>query len=282
MRRNLFIVLALALLLVLLLNLRGPGIESAHAFLHDALTPAITLFSRLIVRLNPWETSPAMTAEERRQLMLEAAQLRQELHQLAELEQENRQLRRMLGLAEQSRPRLIAAEVITRDVNAWWQTARLNKGAADGVAADMPVITTQALVGRIARISRTTSDFLFVADPHCRIAARISRTGTFGIVRGQGLSWRGQPSCRMDFIDRHVQILPGDEVVTSGLGGIFPAGLLIGLVENTAMDPSGLYQTADLTPAANARLLELVFIIAQGDKSAAQRNSAEKPQDSNR
>ncbi len=270
MRRKIIIVPALVFVLVLLLNLGGSGITTMRAAMADALAPAIALCARLIARLNPWETSPTITAETHRQLLLETAQLRRELHQLSGLEEENRQLRRMLGLAEQNRTRLIAAEVITRDVNAWWQTARLNKGAADGVASDMPVITDEALVGRIARVSATTSDILFVADPHCRIAARLSRSGAFGIVRGQGVSWRGQTSCRMDFIDRHAQITPGDEVVTSGLGGIFPAGLLIGRIESVAMDASGLYQTAELTPIANTRLLELVFIITRSERSSAQ------------
>jgi len=82
----------------------------------------------------------------------------------------------------------------------------------------------------------------------------------------------GDPLCRMDFIVKEADLLPGDEVVTSGLGGVYPAGLLIGYVEKAYLDRSGLYQYADIVPAADLRSLEFVFIVVR-NRSASHRQT---------
>ena len=69
--------------------------------------------------------------------------------------------------------------------------------------------------------------------------------------------------CRMDYVEKDRKILQGDEVVTSGLGGVFPEGLLLGHVVKADMDPSGLYQLADVMPAAEMEELKYVFVVAR-------------------
>jgi len=249
------------ILIIVLINLPGSMTARMNTFLRDALLPLSRPMARVLA-LGHGLFQDEPQALNQIQLLAEIAQLRLELRQAQALEQENRALRQMLGFSAHIGRRLIAAEIMGRDVNAWWQTARLNKGMADGIALDMAVITPEGLAGRIIRISRTTSDVLFLVDPACRISARLTRLDAFGIVRGQGVSWRAQASCRMDFISKAAQIMPGDEVVTSGLGGIYPSGLVIGHVGQVRLDPSGLYQSADIVPTSNFRSLDLMFVMS--------------------
>ena len=262
MRRNFYILILAGILIVVLFNLPGSTTARMNNFLRDAAFPLSRPMAHLLASGRGLFQDEPQTVNHI-QLLAEIAQLRLELRQAQALEQENRALRQMLGLSAHVGRRLIAAEIIVRDVNAWWQTARLNKGLADGIALDMAVITPEGLAGRIIRISRTTSDVLFLVDPACRISARLTRLDAFGIVRGQGVSWRGQASCRMDFISKAAQIMPGDEVVTSGLGGVYPPGLVIGRVEKVRLDPSGLYQSADIVPTSNFRSLDLMFVMSR-------------------
>ena len=264
MRRNFFILILAGILIVVLFNLPGSTTARMHNFLRDMTLPLSRPVAHLLAfgcNLLPGETQTANHA----QLQAEIAQLRTELRQTQVLERENRALRQMLGLPARVGRRLIAAEIIIRDVNAWWQTARLNKGSADGITLDTAVLTPEGLAGRIIRISSTTSDVLFITDPACRISARLTRLDAFGIVQGQGVSWSGQASCRMDFISKAAQIMPGDEVVTSGLGGVYPSGLVIGHVAHVRLDPSGLYQSADIVPTSNFRSLDLMFVMSHDE-----------------
>ena len=264
MRRNFYILILAGILIVVLFNLPGSTTARMNNFLRDAILPLSRPMAYLLASGRGLFQNEPQTANHA-QLLTKIDQLRLELLQVQALERENRALRQMVGLSARVGRRLIAAEIIALDVNAWWQTARLNKGLADCIALDMAVITPEGLAGRIIRISRTSSDVLFLMDPACRISARLTRLDAFGIVRGQGVSWRGQASCRMDFISKVVQIMPGDEVVTSGLGGVYPSGLVIGLVDQVRLDPSGLYQSADIVPSSNFRSLDLMFVMSRDE-----------------
>lgn len=273
-RRNFYILILAGILIVVLFNLPGSTTARMNIFLRDAILPLSRPMAHLLASGHSLFQNKPQTANNT-QLLAEIAQLRLELRQAQALERENRALRQMLGLSAHVGRRLIAAEIISRDVNAWWQTARLNKGLADGITLDMAVITPEGLAGHIIRVSRTTSDVLFLVDPACRISARLTRLDAFGIVQGQGVSWRGQASCRMDFISKASQIMPGDEVVTSGLGGIYPSGLVIGHVNQVRLDPSGLYQSADIVPTSNFRSLDLMFVMSRDENQLSVEGRAE-------
>jgi rod shape-determining protein MreC len=181
---------------------------------------------------------------------------------------ENRILRRQLHFYRNSDRTLIPCEVIARGVSGWWKSVRLSKGTRDGVYPRQAVVSPDGLIGKTLETGRTTSEVLLISDPDCRISARISRTGSFGLVRGGGSNLRGQPLCEMEFINRDIPVRPNDEVVTSGLGGIFPAGIRIGYVESVQQDDAGLYQRAVLVPAADLDILEFVFVVQTSAEQA--------------
>ncbi len=265
-RQNTILVWAVLLAsLLVLLNLPTGASRRVKAALREALAPLHALVTR--TSLGVREAGGALRgfggmAGENRRLAEELARLRGEQRRLAVFGEQNRELRRQLGYRRASPRRLLPCEVIARDVSGWWQTLRIDRGTRDGVGPDMAVVTVDGLAGRTAAAAAGTADVLLVSDPNCRVAARIARTGANGIVSGLGVAWSGQVLCRMNFINRNLPVKAGDEVVTSGLGGVFPEGLPVGYVERAERDASGLYQWADVVPRAELGTMRYAFVLA--------------------
>ena len=210
-------------------------------------------------------------ALENRALSEEIVYLRGEMRMANELERDNQMLRDLLGFVQRFPNKLISCEVIGRDSTGWWQTARLDKGTLAGVAEARAVITPEGLIGRTESVSDRTADVLLLSDPACKVSVRLSRTGVFGVAEGLGAKPGEQPVCRMDYILQTADVQEGDEVVTSGLGGLFPKGLLVGRVTKVEMHEAGLYQTAWIDSAANLGELEYGFVAATEKDLAAAR-----------
>ena len=213
-------------------------------------------------------------ALENRALSEEIVYLRGEMRMARELERDNQMLRDLLGFVQRFPSRLVSCEVIGRDGTGWWQTVRLDKGALSGVAADRAVITPDGLVGRTVSVSQRTADVLLASDPSCKVSVRLARSGVFGVATGLGAKAGEQPACRMDYVSQTADVQEGDEVVTSGLGGVFPKGLLVGRVSRVEMHEAGLYQTAWIDSAANLGGLEYAFVAATEQDLAGARVAA--------
>jgi rod shape-determining protein MreC len=203
---------------------------------------------------------------ENEKMAIELERIRHEMLHLRSLEEENRKLRDMLRLAEESPHELVPGRVVARNVSGWWRKVRLDIGREHGVEPDMPVVSGLGLVGRTASVSSRRSDVLLMIDPSFRISARIPASDAFGIVRGHGISSRDDhPLCLMEYVSRGARMRPGDEVVTSGLGGVYPPGIVVGRVRSVHVDQSGLYQKADILPATDFRSLDIVFVVLSGE-----------------
>lgn len=267
----------LVVLLLALVNLPAAQSLGVRNAVRSALAPLQESVTGGLRRLREgWATVRGLggMALENQRMATEVARLLGEVRDLKSLERENEQLRGVLGFASRAQRDLIPAEVIARSRDGWWQTLRLNKGSDDGVAPDQAVISVDGLVGRVASVSARTADVLLISDPTCRIASQILRTGSFGLVAGRGPQWDGSVVCRMEFINKNIPIQPGDEVITSGLGGIFPRGLLIGYVDRVVTDRSGLYQYADVISKADVGTLQYVFAVRDVSRGAPYVRSA--------
>lgn len=201
-------------------------------------------------------------ALENRALSEEIVYLRGEMRMARERERDNQMLRDLLGFVQRFPNQLISCEVIGRDSTGWWQTVRLDKGALSGVAEGRAAITTDGLIGRTVAVSARTADVLLLSDPSCKVSVRLARSGVFGVVEGLGAKPGEQPACRMDYVLQQADVQEGDEVVTAGLGGLFPKGLLVGRVTKVELNETGLYQTAWIDSAANLGELEYGFVAA--------------------
>ncbi len=264
-RSNLLTGFGLLAVLLLLLNLPTPVSRTIQAGVREALAPLHGLVSGTVLRIREAATTLrglGGLARENREMAAELLRLRDEVQALRGFERENRELRDLLGFARASPRRLIPSEVIARDVSGWWQTLRIGVGRRDGVRENLAVLTADGLAGRTWDASATTAEVLLISDPTCRVSARLPRSGELGVVSGRGIGRGGRVRLRMEFVSRHASIEAGDEVVTSGLGGVFPPGIPIGRIESTSPDDLGLYQEAVVVPHADIARLRHVFVVA--------------------
>jgi len=256
--------LVVAVVVIALLNLPDSlsrGIKSAFSETARPLQRAIdSVFGTSWGYVKSIGRIPGLMRENKT-LEMEISRLNAERNQLKMLEVENEELRRLLKFAPQPDIQFIASEVLARSRDGWWQTLRLNKGSSDGIKENMAVVSMDGLVGKTVAVSRNTTDVLLLSDPACRVSSRLVKSGSFGIVSGRGPSWQGQVFCRMEFIHKNDALESGDEVVTSGLGGVFPPNVPIGYVDRVYMDPSGLYQHADVITRADLSSLRFVFVM---------------------
>lgn len=235
----------------------------------EGVAPLQELFSSTTHRVS--ETTRSIKGlsellEENKAYESELIQLRNRVSELQQFEVENFRLREQLNYLERSETSLITAEVIGRDVSGWWQSIRLNKGTGMGLQADRAVLTAKGVIGRTTEVSLRTADVLLLTDPNCHVSARIPRVNGFGIVTGQGVGWGGQTLLKMRFINRNVPVRPGDEVITSGLGGVFPPGLRLGRVQRVDNPASGLHQEVQIRPAADFGAIHYAFVhVDEGD-----------------
>ncbi len=189
--------------------------------------------------------------------------LEQQLVRFQELQKENYRYRNLLDFSEGSNHRLLAAEVIARDPSQWFGSITINRGYLDGVKQEMPVITDRGLVGMISTVSPHSSQVLLITDPRLSVSAMIQRTRdpvTVGIVE----SYAKDPArLIITYLPLETQIQPGDLIISSGTGGIFPKGLLIGTVLELVQDQPGMILSALIEPRVNFNRLEEVLIILE-------------------
>lgn len=256
--------IVLGVVLLGVLNLPASTERSIKAAVREGISPlqsVVTSASRTIRETLKTPRGLGGITLENRRLASEVIALRNEVWALRELERENMELRNQLAFLKKVRYELIPAEAIARDVSGWWQTIRLNKGRSHGVETNQAVITTDGVIGKTIDVSFRTCDVLLLSDVDCKVAVRINRINGFGVISGRGLSWNRRVELNMDFINKNLPVRSGDEVVTSGLGGVFPKGLVVGYVDKVTRAPSGLYQQAHIIPKADLNDLSYVFIV---------------------
>jgi rod shape-determining protein MreC len=258
----------LAVALLILLNLPESASRAVKTAVREAAAPLQGLWADVALRAREGAATVrglGGLAERNRELEAELLLLRGENRELQVFREENEQLRTLLGYPARTPRALIAAEIIARDASGWWQSLRIGRGAHDGLAPGRAVVTPDGLVGRTLEITPRTAEVLLLTDPSSRIAAEVPRAGAFGIVSGQGVRPDGRPVLRMDYLDRHREVRPGDAVLTSGLGGVFPRGLLIGYIgaaERGDPEALGLHQGATVLPRVELGALRHVFVLA--------------------
>lgn len=198
----------------------------------------------------------------------------EELHRrIAEMEEqireaeaalaENELLHDLLNLRQQRRDLsdLEAAMVTEHAVTNWTSSLTLNKGTALGVEpGDCVINETGALVGVISQSGLNWSTVLTLVDTDTSLGAQVFRTKDLGVAQGD-FSLMTAGRLRLDYLPADCSLLSGDLVMTSGLGGYYPSGLVIGSIEEVLLDDSGAASYAIIAPAADFDSLTEVFVI---------------------
>jgi rod shape-determining protein MreC len=203
----------------------------------------------------------------RRELLKQIDTLRRENQQLhsqavqnAAIARENDQLRAELNWQKQVPWRLKLARVIMRDPANWWRTVQIDLGSRDGVTNDLPVLTSSGLIGRVSSVSLTRSQVVLIGDRDCRVSAIVENaTRDMGVIIASDPL--GTSLVDLTYLASSANLKPGQNVVTSGLGGVFPKGIPIGKIVYSSSVEYGLYTEAQVKLNANLGSLEQVWVL---------------------
>jgi rod shape-determining protein MreC len=204
----------------------------------------------------------------RRELLRQIDELRRENQQLKEqqvqtaaIARENDQLRELLGWQRQVPWKLKLANVVMQDPSNWWLTLQIDLGSRDGIQKNQPVLTTEGLVGRVSAVNFISSQVTLVGDPNCRVSAMVENaTHDIGVLEAGS---RGSSLARLGKLagSAYGNLKPGQEVITSGLGGVFPKGIPIGKVVDAQSIAYGAATEANVKLNANLGALEQVWVL---------------------
>ena len=196
--------------------------------------------------------------KENTHLRIELARVKSDQARLAELEVENRHLGELLELKDALGTNAVAANVIGGDATGLSRTLILASGTSDGLRTGMAVLANQGVVGKIIAISQHASRVLLIDDHNSALDGFDQRSRARGIVAGMV-----DDGLILKYADRSQDIRSGDTIVTSGLDGIFPRGLLVGTIQSVHREGPGLFLAVRITPAVDFRELEQVLIVTQ-------------------
>lgn len=189
--------------------------------------------------------------EENRKLLNSIASLR-------ETQQENLRLRKMLQFQEKFHLESVTARVIAKDISTEFRAIRINRGESSGIQKNMAVVTNEGIVGRILRTTESTADVVTIVDLLSAVDAIVERSRARGIV--EGLT---DEICQLKFALRTDDIEPGDVLISSGLGGIFPKGVPVGTVSKVRRKTFGITQEVEVRPSVDFSKLEEVLVITR-------------------
>jgi len=205
--------------------------------------------------------------KENESLKAEVAELRKKNRELSALEAKNNELRQALKLKEQFGDyTILGANIIAVDPGNWFSIFKVDIGSREGVLNDSPVVTnTKGLVGRVISTDLASSKILTIIDEESSVSGWISKAGGgHAIVRGD-MELKEKGLCKLDYIPIEVDVEVGDIIETSGLGGIYPKGIVIGEVIEVRKTNSELDRYAIIRPAADFKRLEEVYILKSNE-----------------
>lgn len=201
--------------------------------------------------------------EQNRMLRNEVEQLRVQNLEASEALAENERLRTLLGYRQMmTQFDMVGARVIGRDSATWSSVIVIDRGQKDGVNTDMTVVTEKGLVGHILEAGWNTSKVQLILDPRSSVGTIVQRAESrvAGIVQGD-LDNPTMP--QMVNIPKNADVVEGDVIVTSGFGGTYPKGIVVGIVSSLQNDSGGLLKIGLLEPAVDFQKLEDVMVITE-------------------
>jgi rod shape-determining protein MreC len=183
-------------------------------------------------------------------------QLEVERNQLLEAEATNQRLQQLLEFRSRLPSGTVTASIIADSASSWFKSCLLDKGSADGVRKGMAVVTPLGIVGQVVAVTGRTAKVLLLSDPNSGVDVLVQRTRARGIVSGSL-----DDGTTLKYVKRSEDIQEGDRLVTSGLDGIFPKGIVVGTVIKVRKQTLGLFQYIEVMPAVSLTRTEEVLIV---------------------
>ncbi len=202
------------------------------------------------------------TAQENEQLKERLTQVETELNNARQATIENERLKGLLGLSEQTDIKSVPARVIARDPSVWFNTITINRGSSSGIQMNMPVVTPGGIVGRVITVSPFASQVMLLTDEKAgagAVVGQLGQSGALGSVRGR--ADLGVALIEMRYVSGTEKVEVGDNVMTTGQDGIYPAGLNVGRVVDVKSGTATQAHQILIQPGAQLDRLEDVAVL---------------------
>ncbi len=232
--------------------LRGPGLTVLSPLFSatDGVTDIFGNFATFIGNVGRLD-------EENRGLRTQVAELERQIDQLREAGQENQSLRGLLGYQRENPGRqYLASRVIAHDPSSMVNAVIIDRGTEQGVQKGMAVVAERGIVGQVQEAYGKVAKVLLTTDVSSTVTGIVQRSRVQGVVTG-----KADGTLSMQFVSKESDILVGDLIVTSGLGGGFPKGLAIGQVKKVTSNDQDLFKDVILVPTSQVNTLEGVLVI---------------------
>lgn len=241
---------ALLSVVLMVTDARWTVLEPARQALSMAIYPfqrAVMAPGDLFQYIDTWMNATALVHSEKEALQRQRIELAQLSTHAAQLATENEQLRRLLQVADTVTQPAVAVEVFYEPPNAFNRRLVFNKGATDGIRPGMPVIDEGGVVGQVIRVTPYTAEAALITDDKVSIPVQVLRNGLRLVAFG------GHSAAKVEarYLTNEVDLKVGDILITSGIGGLFPAGLPVAEVERIDFDPATGFAVAVAQPLSH-------------------------------
>lgn len=197
--------------------------------------------------------------EENQSLRARLAVLEAQASKLIELQHEVVELRALMAIDLETDPKQITARVISFDTTQWVQAITIDRGRKHGVRPGLAVVNASGLIGQVVAAGPSVARVLLITDPVSGVDSVIQESRVRGVVQGAGGS-----KCSLQFVERSEEVKIGDRLATSGLDGVFPRGIPVGVVTQVDTRPSGIFKIIEVRPSVDLTALDYVLVLDPG------------------
>jgi rod shape-determining protein MreC len=219
------------------------------------------LFLRPFFEMKAYVLELQHVGEENRRLRSTVAEFALQLSALSEAKRENERLREFLGFDPPENFRVVPVKIVSLTQNIYPVAALINKGRKDSVSIDQPVINRFGLVGKVTEIMPDFATVALLTDPSNAVSGRLAESRQIGIVR-----FSPKEGMYLDNLPADADAEPGDLVITSGLGGIYPAGLSVAIVDSALARKGEILKKAWLKPMVDFFEIDELYVLVSETK----------------
>lgn len=239
---------------------RGGYLDRFHQITREFSEPVLLVLEAPLywpARFSQWFDNTHQSIAARDALEAQLREQQASLLRMQALARENEELRRLLNLSQAVDDRFISARVLSVDLNPFAHRLVINQGRVDGMQEGLAVVDQGGLIGQIDTVQATTSSVILITDPDHALPVRVTRTGAVTLAYGGGLG--GDLS--LSDLPMNIDLNPGDDLESSGLGGVFPSGLPVGRVINIERPSGESFAVATAEPVGQHDRSRFVMVL---------------------
>ena len=260
----LLVAILLCLIMAIMAALSGGRVSPVSNAINVLVTPIQKAATGIGNAVSGWTdhfTDYDRLKAENEQLKQDYAESQQKVRDLEKAEKENEQLRAALDMKERSRDfEFVSAEVIAKSNENWATSFTIDQGSLAGIAVDNCVVTVDGMVGFVSEVGTNWAIVTALTDTSMEASAIVSRTREVASAEGD-FELMKQGLLKLSYLERDTQVLKGDTVETSGMGGLFPKGIVLGTIEEVQTESHGISKYALVKPAVDLTKVNHVLVI---------------------